>query len=78
MKKSNRRTKPIGSNVEITSELSGYRGRVVTTSMTLYPGDVEILDYLEKYLGANRSEVMRSALRAFAQTVTTVEQRRGL
>lgn len=56
----------------------GLNTKTSTTSVTLYPGDVELLDMIVEFLGSNRSDAMRSAIRAFAQTITTTQGRKGL
>jgi hypothetical protein len=52
-----------------------YHGKTINTTVSLYEGDHELLDYLTEFLGTNRSDAIRSAIRSFAAMCQQIERR---
>lgn len=46
-------------------------------TLTFDEKDIELLGWLAEYLGVSRSEAARSAVRAFAGQMATLEKKRG-
>lgn len=40
--------------------------RTTNLTVSVYRGDQELIEWMQAYLGTNKSEVVRSAVRAFA------------
>jgi hypothetical protein len=48
------------------SQARQVQTKTVTVTVSLYPGDVELLEWLAEFLGASRSDAVRTAVRTSA------------
>ena len=53
-----------------------YGGKTINSTVSLYQGDHELLDYLVEFLGSNRSDAIRAAIRSFAAVCQAIERKR--
>lgn len=53
-----------------------YQQKTMNVSFSFYPGDDELLDYIVEFLGSNRSDAARAAIRSFAALCQSVSKRR--
>ena len=59
--------------VEVT--FTTPRKRTHVRSFSFHDGDDELIDYIQEYLGTSASESVRSAIRAFASQLASLQQR---
>lgn len=52
-----------------------YKGKTINTTVSLYEGDHELLDFITEFLGTNRSDAIRASIRSFAAICQTIKRR---
>lgn len=50
-------------------------GKTVNMTVSIYPGDKELVDWLMEYLGSTKSDVVRSAIRALASNLQAIAEK---
>lgn len=56
-------------------ENAGKKHKTRNLTVSLYPGDHELVEWMVEFLGSSRSDAVRAAIRAFAMSLQEIERK---